>query len=215
MNGLYVIMMMGRPASGKTTVAAHLASALNAEHILLAQYKRLAVNDQYTPRDSLREDLRDISCDMGIRRALELLSQGRPAILDASFHKLPRRQRVYRALCGVCPLLIQVYCLTSNVEETRRRIARRKGMEKDARHHASDFTIFELLDKNFDEPVEAVNHYFSGDFFAFQVDTFSYRIVNRPPSVDIETFSVLQDIDRALTSFFDFTAETQSSRRNS
>lgn len=196
----YTIMMIGRTAAGKTTTAAFLAEALQIEHILCAKFKRLAVGGQYTPRDSLREDLRDIGYKKGIEYAQQQLMSGSSVILDASFHKAKRRRWVYLALSGTCSLLVQIYCVTSDIEETRRRILLRRGSEGSARHHASDFSIFEFIDKTFEEPTDGEWDEFSGGVYGFKIDTFSSSLLENPPQDATCAISVLGSIEEALQS---------------
>lgn len=193
--------MIGRTAAGKTTTAKFLSDVLDIEHILFSKYKRIVLNDNYSPIDSLREDLRDIGYKSGINYAHERLKVGKSVILDASFHKAERRLWAYSGLSGNCDLLIRLYCRTSDIDETRRRIELRRGLENQAQHHASEFSVFEFINKTFDEPTDDEIIGYNIPVFTFEIDTFKLKIVKLPTRIIQDSYPICKIIAEHLDEY--------------
>ena len=145
------IATMGRTASGKTTVAKFLAQQLNATMVPEAAMKR-ALRTSYLTEDSLDEDLRDLGYRAAIAVFKECLAQKKPAIIDASFHSLRRRDWLYDSIRGLRPQFIMIYCQCANEEKTQMRILHRAQMPVTSETQANSIGIFRHIDRTFDEP---------------------------------------------------------------
>jgi len=187
----FIVLILGRTASGKTTTAMNLARKTSAEHIQCAFYKRILKPD-YGKSDSLRDDLREQATSMYIGAAVDLLFRDKSVILDSSFGLKKRRSIVLNKLVSLTDNVFLVYCITSSVEKTRLRIEERKGKEKeDIRFHASDFSVYEHIDSTFEEPeIDEISAKCKGLIF---IDTFERRIVKSEIICENKTSQLIKD----------------------
>jgi len=73
-----------------------------------------------------------------------------------------------------------VYCLSSNLDETKKRLFARKGREHESiQHHASDYEVFSHIDKTFEEPKFKELDIIKGSKYLFLIDTFKKEIINK------------------------------------
>ena len=177
-NKPFAIIVMGRTASGKTTTAYCIAKKLKAEHIPFAYYKRL-VKPNYTKEDSLNENLRDLGFNLAIKKSIEILQNNKSVIIDSSLGKKQRRKIVIDSLAPYVDAFYIVYCLSSNLDETKQRLSARKGREHESiQYHASDYDVFTHIDKTFEEPKFAELDVIKGSKYLFLIDTFKKEIIN-------------------------------------
>jgi predicted kinase len=136
-----LIMMRGHTASGKTTLSRWLAANTAAIHISQSARKRALVTE-YSAADSLREDLRERGYEAALADALECIRAGSTPIIDASYHKLARRRRVYEGAAAVGAFVILIDCFCPSTDEVSRRIAARRGVPKTADNQADSMQIY-------------------------------------------------------------------------
>lgn len=193
----FAIMVMGRTASGKTTTSKYLSQALGIEHISFSEHKRLATNNNYTISDCFRQDLRDTGYNSAMEYAKLCLLKKQSVILDASFYQRSRRIWVYEQISSLCNLLVRIYCLTSDIIETRSRISERKGLESLAEFQASDFSAFEFIHNNFEEPSRNEYNDTNLNIAEFEVDTFQ-GIVKKKGDLSEIRFPAINSINSSL-----------------
>lgn len=176
-NQLTAIVVIGRTASGKTTTAKKIAEVLDYKYIACGYYKRL-LKAPYDKNDSMNDDLRDRGLELALNESIECLEKNHSIVLDSSFGVKARRRRlIERLVTSPVDNILFVYCLSANIEETKNRIERRKGKEHiDIQYHASDYKIFEHINKTFEEPDISELACVKGSKFIFYVDTFSHDV---------------------------------------
>ena len=171
-----LIAMLGRTAAGKTTTARELSRRIGGSLFIGQSALKIALTDKhhkFTP-SHLNESLRDFGYRAAIAVAEEAIRKDITPLIDASFHKVARREWVFSLArrCGI-DLLVFIYCYCSNEDETKKRIARRSSREgiEDA---AGDYEVYKHISNNFEEITSAE----SGGIptAVFYVDTFSQSV---------------------------------------
>jgi predicted kinase len=145
-----LISMTGRTAAGKTSLAKYLVAKIPAHYVPEAAIKRL-FRPNYTTRDSLDEELRDVAYAAAIAAAAEYTAKGEIVVLDAAFHALSRRHRLYESIIGESAGLVMLYCLCDDLSQVRTRIERRLSVPGLPETQANSMSIYEFIDANFDE----------------------------------------------------------------
>jgi predicted kinase len=152
-----ILATIGHTAAGKTTLSKFLIGALNTtnyniEYIKEGKIKRDIIGS-YSTKDSLNEELRDIAYKKAIDIASDIVHINN-VLIDASFHKLSRRQMLYRAIINndVHVDLIWLYCYCPNIEKVGKRIAMRKTMRKAEDNQADSMDIYYHIVDTFDMP---------------------------------------------------------------
>lgn len=169
------LLVLGRTASGKTTIAKRLAEVLDYEYISCAYYKRL-LKPGYDKNDSLNESLRDAGLELAVNAAIETVKT-KSVVLDSSFGIKERRKYVIEHLSKYVDSVFLVYCQSTNINETRKRIESRKGREEeDVQFHASDYKVFEHINRTFEEPSIKELELVSGSKYIYYIDTFNKAI---------------------------------------
>jgi len=146
------IAMMGRPASGKTTLARYLSRSLDGVLISSCEIKQ-AMRPEYQTKDCLDEALREQAYDEAVRRCKGVLEEGGLPVVDAGFHTRALRGKLYGAAREMGAALILIYCQCDDLREVLRRIrARTKGPRTPDKQGDSP-EIFHYLTCRFKEPV--------------------------------------------------------------
>jgi cytidylate kinase len=192
------IMIIGRTASGKTSVAYCLSQRLSINYIPVAYYKRLAKPD-YQKKDSLNEHLRDLGYKLAIDQAVEFAKQKKSVILDSSFAIKKRRKWMIESLSPYVDEFYMVYCLSSDLIETKKRIQLRKGMEQiSIQHHASSFEIFEHINSIFEEP--EIDELYGSNYSKslIKVDTFNKCVYQEKNYTDASIEQIYRCLNRCI-----------------
>lgn len=168
----FVIAMLGRTAAGKTTTARELSKRIGNSLYIGQSALKIALTDQdqkFTP-SHLNESLRDLGYRAAVAVAEEAIREEITPLIDASFHKIARRDWVFSLArrCGI-NLLVFIYCCCSSEDETKKRIARRNSREG-IDNAAGDYAVYRHISDNFEEITSAE----SGGVptAVFYVDTF-------------------------------------------
>lgn len=162
MKGQFLFATLGHTAAGKTTLSKHLLSnkSLALVYIEEGKIKRDIVGN-YTTNDSLNEGLRDMAYKIAIEQAYNFLHNS-DVLIDASFHRLERRNRVYTMLESNLnpPGLIWLYCYCPDIDKVEHRIQKRKIAIKKAETQADSMEIYNHIMKTFNIPTigEIPNH---------------------------------------------------------
>lgn len=149
------IATIGRTGAGKTSLAKWLSLRKGAWLVSEAAIKRTLVNS-YRMEDSLNEDLRDVGYRAAVAAARELLLKGHETVVDAAFHLARRREWLAESCRRAASGCIWLYCVCDDIEETRRRIARRKVLPPGPHTQANSIDVYHLIDSIFEEPSDEV-----------------------------------------------------------
>jgi predicted kinase len=144
---------LGRPVSGKTTLARFVATTLGVQYVPEAALKR-CLRPEYVTRDSLDESLRDLGYRAAIEVARACLERGAPALVDASFHRRRRRQWFYDAISKTADGVVWLYCRCDDPAKVARRIEQRALGPKSAETQADSMEVHRFIDAAFEEPVD-------------------------------------------------------------
>ncbi len=169
-----VLLVMGRTASGKTTIAERLSSRLSFKYIPCAYFKRLVKAD-YSASDSLDDNLRDQGLKLAVNEGISDLRKS-GIVFDSSFGSKIRREYVINSFSDRADSFYYIYCISSDIKETQNRISARKGHEQeDIQYHASDFKVYEHINSTFEEPdINELSGYKNSNIIT--IDTFSKEI---------------------------------------
>ena len=171
-----VIAMLGRTAAGKTTTARALSRRIGNSLFIGESALKLALTDkdQKFTSSHLNESLRDFGYRAAVAVAEEAIRKDITPLIDASFHKVARRDWVFSlARRRRIDLLVFIYCCCSSDDETKKRIARRSSREG-IDNAAGDYSVYKHISDNFEEITSAE----SGGIptAVFYVDTFSQSV---------------------------------------
>lgn len=171
-----VIAMLGRTAAGKTTTARELSRRIGGSLYIGQSALKLALTDKDYKLTSthLNESLRDYGYRAAVAVAEEAIRKEITPLIDASFHKVARREWVFSmARRRGIDLLVFIYCFCSSDDETRKRIARRSS--KDGIDNAAgDYAVYQHISDNFEEITLAESE--GIPTAVFYVDTFSESV---------------------------------------
>ena len=191
-------MMCGLPASGKTTTAARLHATLGGLLIRSCDvYRDLGISlpewvrrtHGFTEDVAAYERLRDAAYVEMARRLQAGLQDGVAPIIVDAVHGEPEKRAAVYAACrghGTSPLL--VWCRCDDVAETERRIAARRGREREGEHEAADLSVLRHLGGLWRDPTPAETRGASAVPILIY-DTLASRIADRlgpaPPVVEL------------------------------
>lgn len=151
----YLYVTLGHTAAGKTSLSRFLLmnEKIKFEYIAEGEIKRSLVSD-YSTKDSLNENLRDQAYNKAIKEAQKHLYKT-DVLIDASFHRLNRRQMVYEMLQNKLDnvQVIWLYCYCTNIDKIEDRIKRRKKQRKTATTQADSMEIYKHIISGFDYPL--------------------------------------------------------------
>lgn len=154
MNSRFLYATLGHTAAGKTTLSKYLLTdnAIDFIYIEEGQIKRDIVGN-YSTSDSLNEKLRDEAYGIAIERADKCLDE-MDVLIDASFHRLERRNKVYEMICKKSnfPKIIWLYCYCPNLDKVEDRISKRKSAVKKAETQADSIRIYNHIIETFNVP---------------------------------------------------------------
>lgn len=154
MNSRFLYATLGHTAAGKTTLSKYLLTdnAIDFIYIEEGQIKRDIVGN-YSTSDSLNEKLRDEAYGIAIERADKYLDE-MDVLIDASFHRLERRNNVYAMICKKSnfPKIIWLYCYCPNLDKVEDRISKRKSAAKKAETQADSIRIYNHIIETFNVP---------------------------------------------------------------
>ena len=171
-----IIAMLGRTAAGKTTTARELSMRIQDSLFISQSALKIALTDKDYKFTSfhLDETLRDIGYTAAIAVAEEAIRKEITPLIDASFHKVARRDWVF-SLARRCriDLLVFIYCYCSSEDETKKRIARR-SFKEGIDNAAGDYAVYKHISDNFEEITLAESKGFPTA--VFYVDTFSQSV---------------------------------------
>jgi predicted kinase len=157
-----VVLMVGLPASGKTTTAERLHA--HAGGVLIRScdvYQALGISlpnwvrwtEGFSRDVALYERVRDDAyLEMARRLRSALQSQSKVVVVDAVHGERAKRALMYE-VCrthGAMPTL--VWCRCDDPVEVRRRIEARRGREDDAKNEASDLSVFRHISSLWEDP---------------------------------------------------------------
>ena len=168
--------MLGRTAAGKTTTARELSRRIGNSLFIGQSALKIALTDkdQKFTSSHLNESLRDFGYRAAVAVAEEAIRKEITPLIDASFHKVARRDWVFSlARRRGIDLLVFIYCCCSSEDETKKRIARRSSREG-IDNAAGDYAVYRHINDNFEEITSAE----SGGIptAVFYVDTFSQSV---------------------------------------
>ena len=179
--------MCGLPASGKTTTAGRLHTALGG---LLIRSCDLGISlpdwvrqtNGFTERVEEYAQLRDAAYREMARRLDAGLTAGTTPIVVDAVHGEPDKRAAVYAACrarGASPLL--VWCRCDDVAEIERRIHARRGREGEPEHEAADLSVVRHLTGLWRDPMPNTRGTPAIPILVF--DTLASRIVDRlgPP----------------------------------
>jgi len=171
-----VIAMLGRTAAGKTTTARELSRRIGDSLYIGQSALKLALTDKDHKLTSthLNESLRDYGYRAAVAVAEEAIRKEITPLIDASFHKVARREWVFSlARRRGIDLLVFIYCFCSSEDETKKRIARRSSKEG-IDNAAGDYAVYKHISDNFEEITLAESEGIPSA--VFYVDTFSQSV---------------------------------------
>lgn len=150
----FLYATLGHTAAGKTTLSKYLLTdpTINFVYIEEGQIKRDIVGN-YSTNDSLNENLRDKAYDLALERANKYLDD-KNVLIDASFHRLERRKKVYAMLHEKINFsaIIWLYCYCPNLDKVEDRINKRKKAVKKAETQADSMCIYNHIVEHFNIP---------------------------------------------------------------
>lgn len=159
-------MMCGLPASGKTTTAMRLHAYLGGVLIRSCDiYEKMGIvvsewvrrTKGFTVNNEEYDRLRDAAYVQMRLQVDDVLATGAPLIIvDFAHPDLFNRYAIY-AIClsrKANPVLI--LCLCDDFEEVRRRFSKRRGLEGDPQHEASDLSVFHDIRRRWQSPITDV-----------------------------------------------------------
>lgn len=149
----FLIISVGHTAAGKTTLLKFLRTHFDAIYISESEIKRSLVSS-YSSSDSLDEELRDGAYKIAVEKAVSLLQINNTVLLDASFHKLFRRNWVYDEITKIKDAIViiwlNVFC--DDISKVKERIKNREECEqKTYENQADKYYIFEHISNTFDK----------------------------------------------------------------
>lgn len=155
MNTRFLFATLGHTAAGKTTLSKYLLNdnAFGLIYIEEGNIKRQLVGN-YTTKDSLNEELRDMAYSIAINQADNYLYKN-DVLIDASFHRLERRSKLYTMVKENpnIPKLIWLYCYCPNINKVQQRISKRKTEIKKAETQADSMNIYNHIINTFNTPI--------------------------------------------------------------
>jgi len=134
----FLLMLLGLPGSGKTTLARALAPHLAAHH-LSSDHLRREIDQQghYRPQD------KDRVYRLMAARAEEALQQGRPVLVDATFSQAAHRE----LLLAVAQ---QQHCPAFMVELQVPEAVARQRLQAERPESEADFSVYQRIEAQFD-----------------------------------------------------------------
>ncbi len=157
-----VVLMVGLPASGKTTAAERLHAYAGGVLIRSCDvYQALGISlpnwvrrtEGFSRDVALYERVRDEAyLEMARRLNLALKSQSKFVVVDAVHGESAKRALMYE-VCrghGVMPTLL--WCRCDDPVEVRRRIQARRGREDNPKNEASDLSVFRHISSLWEDP---------------------------------------------------------------
>ena len=154
MSTYFLYATIGHTAAGKTTLCKYLLEDGNIvfSYIEEGQIKRDIVGN-YSTKDSLNENLRDVAYDIAIGQARDYLDKS-DVLIDDSFHRLERRKKLYAMAKAKhnTPEIIWLYCYCPNIKKIEKRIDQRKIAVKKAETQADSMSIYNHIIETFDIP---------------------------------------------------------------
>ena len=149
--GRAIYVVMGRPASGKTTVA-HALSKNEGLMYLSSSVAKENLPKKHTLRSCFDESFRDESYAAIIKAAVHNLEIGISSVLDASFYKKESRSPLYEAVKDKATAIIIIYCFCNEETETAKRIKNRQLNPDFAHNRACTMDTYEYINVGFEEP---------------------------------------------------------------
>ncbi len=139
---------MGRPASGKTTLARHLARVFGGVVVSTAEIKEERLTS-FRTEWCFDEGLRDVAYWVALERCRGILASGLMPLVDAGFHKRARRVELYESAVSCGASLLLVYCRCDDLSIVHARIHGRTVGPRSADTHADSLALHEHLDRQF------------------------------------------------------------------
>jgi predicted kinase len=195
---MLIVMMMGRTAAGKTTLARFLSKRLGARHVSEAALKRALILD-YQVADSLDEALRDLGYAAAAAVARQCLLRSESVIVDAAYHRRQRRQELFDATALPLRQLVAIYCACSEIDETRRRIEARQLATPSPFTQANSFDVYRHINGTFEEvAIDEIKEVAPSAIVSFDSWTNSWSIDsnNLPSATYLELSAALEDYVR-------------------
>ena len=146
-----IYVVMGRPASGKTTLA-HALSKNEGLMYLSSSVAKENLPKKHTLRSCFDESFRNDSYAAIIKAAAHNLEIGVSSVLDASFYKKESRTPLYEAVKDKVAAIIILYCYCNEETETAKRIKNRQLNPDFAHNRACTMDTYEHIDAGFQEP---------------------------------------------------------------
>ena len=175
-----ILVVMGLPATGKTTIASHVARRFRAE-ILTTDWIRKDIFEHTTLEEilktdnPLRYDLQEIFdrqpeykvsekfqqlidkqtimvYDELFKRVRELVQKGNPVVLDGTFFRRALRERAYKIAKETETPIYVINCECPE-EVIAARLARRKT-RPDAASYVDKLKIYHIVKQRFETPTE-------------------------------------------------------------
>ena len=150
MKNPHSIIMIGRTAAGKTTLAKELSTQLNMKYLSSSMAKE-TLKKGFAIEECFDENLRDQAYQKAVSRAVTCLADGTPFIIDASFHRQKRRVSLYKQIREMTSGLIIVYCYCNDIKKVELRIKDRKRSPHLVHNRACSMDTYHHIDKNFEE----------------------------------------------------------------
>jgi len=153
-----VLIFMGRPATGKSTLAEYLASRMNVDHVSSDHIRKTIAGlplDKRTPEDKRKElysaSMSEQTYKKLFNEAEEHVREGKSVILDATFSRPAERKAFIEELESMKTNYLFIEACAAD-ETIRSRLASRRnedGVISDAR-----LEDFEMLDSRYRTPEE-------------------------------------------------------------
>jgi len=149
-----VVAMMGRPASGKSTLARQLVQSLEGTLISTCAIKQ-SLKPDFDTRDCFDENLRLTAYREAARLCQSALAEGGLPIVDAGFHSRLLRAGLVELARAARAELSWVYCACLDSCEILKRITRRARAPGTCDDQSNAPEVFEYLNARFEEPLPA------------------------------------------------------------
>lgn len=134
MNQPILVIVQGKPGTGKTTLSKRLAKDLSVHRMGKDDLKEFMFDEMGVGDRAWSTTLGRASSEMLYPLADAMLASGRPFILESAFDRSfaePRLQAIVKELEARC---LQIYCDLEPTERRRRFIARNEGGERHPGH---------------------------------------------------------------------------------
>lgn len=120
-----LITIMGRPATGKTCLAIHLATVFGIVYVSTSEIRE-QIQPGWSTKDCLDQELRKNTYAIAIRVCQQNINSGTPTIFDAGLGDIALREAMFQNLFPHTHAAFLVQCECNNPKKIEERIKKRQ-----------------------------------------------------------------------------------------